>query len=93
MEDMLILADPELPELVNGWYENSINAFEDFSGELSEDRLYNKCGVLILGTEFAKETGCESSVLFVLDELGKSTKKNSAQQKDRAVELIKSIVN
>lgn len=87
----LILADPELLELVNGWYEDRINAFEDLSDELPEDRLYSNCGVLISGTEFAKEAGCESSVLFVPDELG-SSKKNAAQYKDRAVEVLKNIV-
>ena len=88
----LILADPELLELVNGWYENSISAFVDFSDELSEDRLYNKCGALISGTEFARDIGCESSALFVLDELGGGSKKNAAQNKNRAVEVLKNIV-
>ena len=86
----LILADPELLELVNGWYENPINAFEDLSEELPEDILYNKCGAFISGTGFAKDIGCENSVLFVLDELGGS-KKNAAQYKDRAVEVLKNI--
>lgn len=89
---MLLLADPELLDLINGWYENSISAFVDFSDELSEDRLYNKRGAMIYGTEFAREIGCESSVLFVPDELGNATKKNAAQYRDRAVEVMKNIV-
>lgn len=89
---MLILSDPEFPELVNGWYENSISAFVDFSDELSGNILYNGCGALISGTEFAEDIGCESSVLLVADELGQATKKNAAQYRDRAVEVMKNIV-
>lgn len=90
---MLILSDPELLDTINEAYGNSFSAFIDFSDELSEDRLFSGCGARISGTEFARDIGCENSVLFVLDELGNGKSKNTAQYRDRAVEVLKNIVS
>lgn len=90
---MLILADPELLKNINETYEKPISAFIDLSDELPGDRLFENCGALISGTKFASDIGVENAVLFVRDELGNGGQKNSAQHRDRAVEVLKSIAS
>lgn len=89
---VLILADPELLDKLNEAYENELSAFVDFSGEFPEEKLYKGCGVRIAGTSLAEEIGCETAVLFVRDKLGNGGEKKTARYRDRAVEVLKSIV-
>lgn len=89
---MLILSDPELLDKINEAYENEISAFIDLSNELPEDKLCNGCGARIANTGFAGDIGSGNAVLFVRDELGNGREKNSAQYRDRAVEVLKNIV-